>query len=103
MCKVTVLKSPTCPHRWLIISKPCEESRGFNSCPLFQNNRAITSSLTGIKKAKPKTCPQCDLKGEYDRNMIRVVERERVGVKIGKNADRTAPGVEVVVWCCGIM
>lgn len=104
MCQVTALKSPTCPHRWLTISKPCEESRGFDSCPVLKGNGAITSSWTGTRKAKPKSCPLCDLKGECDSNMIQMVKSERAGVKIGKSADRTAPGVEVTVaGCCGVM
>lgn len=75
MCRTTGYKSTTCGHRWLTITTRCAPNMGFTNTPIHEF-RADGFSLFGTpkyQKAAAGTCPNCDLKGQYDGNTTRMV------------------------------
>ncbi|KLJ05568.1 hypothetical protein EMPG_10965 [Blastomyces silverae] len=88
MCRPVLFESPTCLHRWFTIGYSCEKGNGFNNCSKLNGNRILPFSVGCVLTSWPKSCPVCNLEGDYDRNMIRMVQsppyygvRHRVGKK----------------------
>ncbi|PGH06828.1 hypothetical protein AJ80_08101 [Polytolypa hystricis UAMH7299] len=86
MCRPMILKSPTCGHRWFTLMQPCRKNLGFNSCPYIATGRVLPFTSGPTYYAYPGKCPTCDLKGEYDRNVIRLiyVDHHRVKCRRGR-------------------
>lgn len=75
MCRATAYESTICRHRWLTITTRCSPNAGFTNTPIHQFRFDSTSLLGGprYQKASAGSCPNCDLKGQYDGNTIRMV------------------------------
>ncbi|KAK3395661.1 hypothetical protein B0T20DRAFT_443522 [Sordaria brevicollis] len=67
-----------------------------HNCPYHQNLVAKPAPACYIARGEP--CPECDLRGVYDRNLIRMVTKIKKGVKLGGGPSGGDPGVEV--RCC---
>jgi len=93
MCSTKFFKSRDCDHRWLEIDPPCDCGMGFTACPSFHGEkRARAAAAPKRHTATREECPWHGLKGNYDFNYTRMIEKTRYGV---------AP-VEGVI-CCAIM
>lgn len=75
MCRVVAYKSRTCNHRWLTITARCAPSTGFTTTPVhdFRSDGCSILGRPSFTNAPAGTCPNCDLKGQYDGNTIRLV------------------------------
>jgi hypothetical protein len=74
MCHATGLRSSTCRHKWLTITSPCAAGMGFNSLGVHKFHTSHTwFGGTNYFKAPMKSCPDCNKKGQYDGNKIRMV------------------------------
>jgi hypothetical protein len=73
MCLVAYYASPTCAHRWLCIRKPCCKGAGFNECAVFKPGGRLEQFIGAPRTTSPGQCPDCDRKGDYDPNNIRMV------------------------------
>lgn len=100
MCTVQFWKSRTCGHRWLTIKKSCQEGRGFNNCPSFDPGLA-RGPRGPTYWAPPGSCPEHDMKDEYDGNTTRMITHINYGVKLGSNPHPKSKGVEII--CCSVM
>ncbi|KAK3355907.1 hypothetical protein B0H65DRAFT_585518 [Neurospora tetraspora] len=67
-----------------------------HNCPHHQQLVAKPAPPAYIARAEP--CPECDLRGVYDRNQVRMVTKIKKGVKLGGGPSGGDPGVEV--RCC---
>ncbi|KAK2766242.1 acetate non-utilizing protein 9 [Arachnomyces sp. PD_36] len=99
MCNVIRWKSPSCKHRWITIVQPCAADRGFNNCPNFASPTSRTRTLLS-QQALPKSCPICDLKGDYDGNKTRIIKKEVRGVSIWAPGSK---GSQYDMVCCSVM
>src|SRR4051794_35674497 len=92
MCIIRLHRSPTCPHRWLTIQKPCKPSYNFTNCPTLKDGALHvldrSSGNTSYVQAAPKSCPRCDTKGSYDSNTTRVVVGVSYGYRVGMGEPR---------------
>lgn len=85
MCQAELNKSYTCRHKWLTIVKECEQGGGFKDHHVHRYQPA-RSGLFQPKYASTaaNTCPNCDLKGDYDATKTRMI--------IDKSQDRGTLG-----------
>ncbi|KAK5655447.1 hypothetical protein OQA88_5718 [Cercophora sp. LCS_1] len=97
MCQFVHFTDQTCKHKWAKITLSCYPGWGFSTCPLFFD-RHSTGPMPRTVIACQEPCPVCDLNGVYDGNMVRVIKREVIGVKIGKGRAKADAGWEV--RCC---
>ncbi|KAK3495627.1 hypothetical protein B0T13DRAFT_530247 [Neurospora crassa] len=67
-----------------------------DNCPHHQHLVAKPAPPAYIARGEP--CPECDLRGVYDRNQVRMVTRIKKGIKLGAGPSGGDPGVEV--RCC---
>lgn len=79
MCRTVLYKSQNkkegCNHRWLVIDQPCGPGRGFSNCAIFKDRQdTLAPAPRGYWASKDK-CPWHGLKGNYDFNRIRVIEK----------------------------
>lgn len=79
MCRTTAYKSTTCQHRWLTITTRCSPGAGFTSTPIheFRFSEASLFGSPRFQKAPAGTCPNCDMKGQYDGNTTRLLLRKQ--------------------------
>lgn len=75
MCRVIGYKSRACSHRWLTITSRCAPNMGFTMTPVheFRSDGCSILGRPSFTKAPAGTCPDCDLRGQYDGNTIRLV------------------------------
>jgi hypothetical protein len=75
MCRITAYKSRTCNHRWLTITARCAPHMGFTTTPVhdFRSDGCSIWGRPYFMKAPAGSCPNCDLRGQYDGNTIRLV------------------------------
>lgn len=75
MCRIIAYKSRNCNHRWLIITTRCAPQMGFTTTPVhdFRTEGFSLCGKPNFMKAPAGTCPNCDLKGQYDGNTTRLV------------------------------
>lgn len=76
MCVPKMFQSTTCKHRWLTIGKPCSKDSGFNNCEMFKGGKITPWQTGSADYAKPNTCPLCDMNGEYDGDLMRMVHSD---------------------------
>ncbi|EGZ76500.1 hypothetical protein NEUTE2DRAFT_123147 [Neurospora tetrasperma FGSC 2509] len=122
MCQTTLYKDTHCKHRWMRITTPCLPGAGFNTCQIqIQGHNTCQVHLPGppyhqiqhhcphhqhlvAKPAPPayiargEPCPECDLRGVYDRNQVRMVTKIKKGIKLGAGPSGGDPGIEL--RCC---
>ncbi|KLU87354.1 hypothetical protein MAPG_06354 [Magnaporthiopsis poae ATCC 64411] len=98
MCQTAFFKDPTCGCKWTAVTQPCWPGYGFSTCPFFFNG--IPKEAPPYFKATKLCCPKHDLKGQYDRNMVRMVIRVENGLRWGLGAGRRDPGVDL---SCNVM
>ena len=86
-------------HPRLELAKPCGEGRNLRDCPQFKCKLAGPADwpMSSTRRAF-RECPICDDKS-YDTRTIRVIAKERVGVKIGAGPCRKDPGLEMSCGC----
>lgn len=74
MCRTTAYRSTTCNHRWLTITARCGPNVGFTTTPIheFRCDSMFFGKLK-FMKAPAGSCPNCNLKGQYDGNTTRMV------------------------------
>lgn len=75
MCRAIGYKANACGHRWLVITTRCAPNMGFTNTP-YHEFRVDGVSILGnpqYEKAPAGTCPNCDRRGQYDGNTIRMV------------------------------
>ncbi len=94
MCNVTYYKSKKCKHTWLTITEPCGPYKGFDNCELFEDGK-MRMEHPKQKWAPDYQCPYHDFKGFYDTNRTQVVDKVKLGVKLGPNASNDSPGPEL--------
>lgn len=75
MCTTKLYKSRECGHRWLVIDQPCGEGKGFGNCECFGNEDCKISRPPRRFKAVKSDCPWHGLKGNYDFNRVRMIEK----------------------------
>ena len=93
MCSYRRYKSHDCKHSWLVVSHsrlplpqtdltaelqiktPCRPGGGFDNCPRFNGGHADYPSRQYW--ADKENCPWHGLKGDYDSNYVRMVEKIR--------------------------
>lgn len=75
MCRTTAYKSTTCGHRWLTITTRCAPKMGFTTTPVheFRADGSFVWVKPKFQKAAAGSCPNCDLKGQYNGNTTRMV------------------------------
>jgi len=104
MCECINYQSE-CGHCWLSLIAPCGEDRNLLTCPMFCKG-ALTGSHTlppfPQVRAPCSNCPWCDWEGDYDMAFVRVIMKERNGIKFGFGPGKGHPGVESTV-CCVVM
>jgi hypothetical protein len=117
MCHATGLRSSTCRHKWLTITSPCATGMGFNSLGIHKFHTSHTWwGSTKYFKAPMKSCPDCNKKGQYDGNKIRMVldygddpvkyggpGGQMGGEYSGYGGYGTGMGVGGPVICCAVM
>ncbi|KAK0661576.1 hypothetical protein QBC41DRAFT_235899 [Cercophora samala] len=81
MCKIVHYKDFHCGHRWAVITLSCYPGFGFDNCPSLFDGRAKPYPQKVV--AQGHLCPTCDLKGQYDRNYTRMVEKNKHGFRWG--------------------
>ncbi|OAP58442.1 hypothetical protein AYL99_07532 [Fonsecaea erecta] len=78
MCKTEAFKSHTCPHHWMSIVKPCGPEASFkNQAHQYTPARSAWKRLVQPEylSAPAKSCPNCNLKGDYDADKTRIILR----------------------------
>lgn len=93
MCTLTCFEHKDCKHIWVVLTEPCEPLIGLNNCPTFCDGTAKPPPKYYRTRSRP--CPRCDLHGEYDRNLVRMVEGMGWGVKWGVGPGRDDWGCEM--------
>ena len=93
MCYAVIYKVSPCECRFLTLVEPCARGRDLLSCPLFAAHdparRAATTAVCARlppfeEQAAPSPwCPHCHLRGEYDVRVVRRVEKESRGWRVG--------------------
>ena len=78
MCTTMLYESKTCKHKWMAINKSCGYTvygykKGFTTCDAFDPKKGIVTPTPSKTMAAPRTCPECDRKGYYDGNQVRMV------------------------------
>ncbi|KAI1611584.1 hypothetical protein EDD37DRAFT_428904 [Exophiala viscosa] len=74
MCQAELNKSFTCRHKWLTIVRKCEDGGGFNDNHLHKYRPARLGLFhPKFASAAANTCPNCDLKGDYDTKTTRMI------------------------------
>ncbi len=58
----------------MLVDTPCGYGMGFSNCPIIKRGTK-RAMLTGCYKAWAGDCPWHGLKGNYDLNLVRVVEK----------------------------
>ena len=112
MCYTAYYISPRCKCKWLRIERPCAPGLGFSTCPYFfdgtakpqppcfrTSKEAPCACCGGVCTRTP--CPVHELRGNYDRNEIRMVLGVTNGLHWGMGPDRGDVGVEMA--CCVVM
>lgn len=76
MCRAKGYQSRTCGHRWLTIIWRCGPDIGFTTRPNHGfETRSTLLGETIFHVAPANSCPNCDLRGQYDGNTTRMVLR----------------------------
>lgn len=107
MCVVFYFRAHPCNHRWFTIGHPCGKNAGFANCPMLRTGRIVHPGPT--HRVETNACPQCGMKGDYDRNLIRMVQYEGPGYKWILNAKdpakaaRDGEGRPDGMICCELM
>ena len=92
MCRVERFRSPTCPHKWMTIIAPCSPSSNFSTVQLnihiFQpvRNRIWDPEYV---MAPPHTCPNCNMRSNYDATMTRIILEPGQGGGLGNGYTMT--------------
>ncbi|EXJ72647.1 uncharacterized protein A1O5_03793 [Cladophialophora psammophila CBS 110553] len=76
MCKTEAFKSHTCPHHWMSIVKPCGPEASFkNQTHQYKPARSAWKRMVQPEyiSAPADSCPNCDLKGDYDADKTRII------------------------------
>ncbi|ETN39678.1 uncharacterized protein HMPREF1541_05904 [Cyphellophora europaea CBS 101466] len=74
MCHLLPYASHTCPHRWVVLAVPCAPNLTFASAPPGHRFTRPTTLLGSTQwyPAAPRTCPDCDLHGNYNGDKMRM-------------------------------
>jgi len=72
MCSIKLYKGPKdCKHKWAVIHTPCKFGAGFSNCAAARH----CSLPNVVFQASIEDCPWHGLKGDYDFNQSRVVNK----------------------------
>lgn len=86
MCQTIFCKSTTCRHKWVKVLEPCQPGAGFSTLMAMHELKPMKLGFlrsSGIISL-PFCCPNCDLRGNYDGNQIRMI--------LSKNTDHGTLG-----------
>jgi hypothetical protein len=105
MCEAIHYESKSCKHCWLALQVPCAPGSNLLTCPMFTKG-ALTYTATipphSIKWAPSHSCPWCDCKGAYDMAYVRMITKQKNGIRYGIGPARYhQPGVES--YCCCVV
>jgi hypothetical protein len=102
MCIDSRFWSSRCGHHWITIQQPCRPGRNFYNCPIYHGATIMTKRFPPHRHVRnyKYCCPWCDLDGDYDDSMTRVIIGERRAFKIGIGPRQVDPGIE---FSCAVM
>lgn len=103
MCRTVLYHHPTCGCRWLEVARPCGINMGLSTCPTFLDPGVVRPGPLCAACPHGRPCPRHELRGAYDRNVMRMVLAIENGIKIGRGPARGDPGVEIRLGSCAVM
>ena len=103
MCRTAIYYNPGCRCRWVAVTHSCGVNMGLTTCPTFREIGVVRRGPPPTFKSRHWACPRHDLRGFYDRNMMRMVLGIENGLKIGCGPDSEDPGIEIPLGRCTIL
>jgi hypothetical protein len=104
MCECINYQSE-CGHCWFSLIDRCAPNHNLITCPMFAKG-SLTCSDTippfPQVRAPRHNCPWCHWRGDYDMRYVRVITKEKNGIKFGFGPGKDHPGVESTI-CCVVM